>query len=72
MTNSQMFFYLLNILLIKEIYESFDEQKYTLDIFIDLSRAFDIHNHQLLLVNDIKIFLKLLIKNLNAFKFSYL
>ena len=35
--------------LTKEIYESFDEQKYTLGVFIDLSKAFDTVNHQLLL-----------------------
>ena len=39
----------LELQLIHEIYQAFDENKYTLGIFIDLSKAFDTVNHNILL-----------------------
>ena len=35
--------------LVNRIYDSFNESKYTLGIFIDLSKAFDAVNHNILL-----------------------
>ena len=33
----------------KEIYESFDNKKFTLGVFVDLSKAFDTVNHEILI-----------------------
>ena len=35
--------------LTKEIYESFDQKKFTLGVFVDLSKAFDTVNHEILI-----------------------
>ena len=35
--------------LVNRIYDSFNENKYTLGVFIDLSKAFDTINHNILL-----------------------
>ena len=37
--------------LINSIYDSFNENKYTLGVFIDLSKAFDTVNHKIILKN---------------------
>ena len=39
----------------KEIYESFDKNQFTLGVFVDLSKAFDTVNHQIL-INKLKYF----------------
>ena len=39
----------------KEIYESFDKKQFTLGVFVDLSKAFDTVNHQIL-INKLKYF----------------
>ena len=35
--------------LTKEIYESFDKKKFTLGVFVDLSKTFDTVNHEILI-----------------------
>ena len=37
--------------LTNSIYDSFNENKYTLGVFIDLSKAFDTVNHKIILKN---------------------
>ena len=37
------------IRLVEQIYENFEENKYTLVVFIDLAKAFDIVDHKILL-----------------------
>ena len=49
--------------LISQILDAFNENKYTLDIFIDLKKAFDTVGHDIFLKNQICMVLKEKIQN---------